>query len=165
VSTLEQRVRRAAESILENESLTAGLDDTTAHELLDWGIACAEAIAQETAGLNDDEAEAAMSPRLRATRRLMRRVRGWVVNRQEIEAGAGAELLSEIIEQAATIYQNFVPPDDHQREVFEGEWLNLADDPPQMIVRLRTFIEGAGTDSTTNPGGENDQEIGEFQEI
>jgi hypothetical protein len=165
VSNLEQRVRRAAESILENESLTAGLDDTTAKELLDWGIACAEAIAQETAGLNDDEAEAVISPRLRATRGLMRRVRQWVVNRQEMEAEAGAELLSEVIEQAAIIYQDFVPPDDDQREVFEGEWLNLADDPPQMIVRLRMFIEGTGIESTSNPGGENDQEIGEFQEI
>jgi hypothetical protein len=165
VSTLEQRVRRAAESILENESLTAGLDDEAAQRLLDWGVACAEAIAQETASLNDDEAEAAMSPRLRATRRFMRRVRGWVVKRQEMEADASAELLSEIIEQAAIMYQDFMPPDDHQREVLENEWLNLADDPAQMIVRLRMFIEGAGIDSTANPGGENDQEIGEFQEI
>jgi hypothetical protein len=165
VSILEQRVRYAAESILENESLTAGLDDTTAKKLLDWGVACAEAIAQETAGLNDDGAEAAISDRLRATRGLMRQVRRWVVNRQEMDTEVGAKLLSEIIAQAATVYQHFVPPDDEQRDVFWSEWLNLADDPPQMIVRLRMFIEGTRGDSTANPGGENDQEVGKFQKI
>jgi hypothetical protein len=162
VSILEQRVRRAAESILENESLTAGLDDATAKELLDWGVACAEAIAQETAGLDDDEAEIVIEPRLRATRGLMRRVRQWVVNRHEMDPEAGVELMSEIIEQAAIIYQDFMPPDDNQREVFGRQWLDLANDPSRIIFCLRSLLEGAGGDSTTSPGGENDQEVGEF---
>jgi hypothetical protein len=165
VGNLEQRVRRAAESILENESLTDGLDDVTAKELLDWGVACAEAVAQESADLDDDEAEAVMSPRLRATRGLMRRVRQWVVNRHEMDPEAGSEMVSEIIEHAAIIYPDFVPPGEDQREVFGRQWLNLADDPSHMIVCLRSLLEGAGGDSTTSPGGENDQEVGEFQEI
>jgi len=42
---LEQRASRAAESILEDESLTSDLDDVAAKVLLDWGLACAKAIA------------------------------------------------------------------------------------------------------------------------
>lgn len=162
MSKLEQRIRRAAESILENESLTAGLDDATAKVLLDWGVACAEAIAQGTAGLSDNEAEAVMSPRLGATRRLMRQVRRWVVNRLEMDSEASARLLAEILEQAAIAYPGFGPPDDNQRDLFLDQWPGLADDPPQMIDRLRMLIESARDASTTNPGGRDDQEIQEI---
>jgi hypothetical protein len=51
---LEQRVSRVAESILDNERLTADLDDSATKELLDWGLAAAKQIAQGTADVDDD---------------------------------------------------------------------------------------------------------------
>jgi hypothetical protein len=47
---VSQRIERAAESILENERLTADLDDAAAQVLIDWGLACAELIAGSTDG-------------------------------------------------------------------------------------------------------------------
>src|SRR5688572_25216606 len=70
---LEKRIRMAAESILENESLRDGLDDQTASALLDWGIARAKQIASLTADIQDeDEAEQASYPRMRALRQMLR---------------------------------------------------------------------------------------------
>lgn len=69
---LEKRIRMAAESILENESLREGLDDQGASALLDWGVSRAKLIAAETEDLVDeDEAEQAAYPRMRALRQVL----------------------------------------------------------------------------------------------
>lgn len=152
VDELTQRVNRVVESILENERLTADLDDEAAKALLDWGITCAEMIVHSTAGLNDSEAEEVMSPRLRATRRLMRRVNKWVANRPEMDAEANAVSLTGIIEQAAIIYgEDFMPPNDDQRDAFLRQ--HLAGPSLPMIVNLRKLVEGSGDNSTTSLGG------------
>lgn len=154
VDELAQRVNRAAESILENERLTADLDDEAAKVLLDWGITCAEMIAHSTTGLNDSEAAKVMSPRLRATRRLMRLVNRWVANRPEMDAEASAASLNRIIEQAAIIYgEDFMPPNDDRRDAFLRQHFDLAEHPLQMIVNLRMLIENSGDNSTTSLGG------------
>jgi hypothetical protein len=142
MNDLEQRKRRVAEGILENERLTADLDDTAAEALLDWGIACAKLVAQSTADLDDSQAEEAMYPRLRATRRLMRLVNKWITNWLEPDAEGNTGLLGEIIEQAAIIYgETFNPPQDDRRVAFEEQSLELADRPPQLIMKLRTLVE------------------------
>ena len=141
---LEQRASRAAESILENESLTSDLDDVAAKVLLDWGLACAKAIAQSTAGLDDAQAGEVMSSRLRATRRLMRSVNKWIANRQEMDAEAKTKRLNRVIEQASIIHgAEFSAP--------TGEWcdaflrrIERVDDPAQMITDLREFVESLG---------------------
>jgi hypothetical protein len=154
VDELSRRIRRASESILENESLTAGLDDPAAQALLDWGLACAERVAESTALLTDEDARAAMSPRLRATRRLMRRVREWIVHRAELGPTAAAQLLAEIVEQATLIDPGFTPPDDDRRAVFLRHW--QGHDSPQMIADLCAFIQGAGDAATIDPGETHD---------
>ena len=75
------RSRRAVESLLENESLTSSLDDAAAQVLLKWGTDCAKLIVSSTAGLDAASAEDAMYPRMRALRRLMRRVNKWAARR------------------------------------------------------------------------------------
>jgi hypothetical protein len=158
MSEWKKRAARAAESILENESLTADLDDTAAKVLLDWGIACAELVAKETAGLDDQEAEQVIDSKLRAVRHLMRRVSKWAANQQDMEAQAGSELLDEIIERAAAIYPHFTPPDGKRRDMFLKDhirkgrsWLSRfwerrfgkprLQDPTQIVVDLRRIIE------------------------
>lgn len=152
-----RRVKRAAESILENEALTADLDDVAAKVLLDWGGACAKMIAQSTAGLNNIEAEDAMSPRLRATRRLMRLVNRWVSKRQQRDTEGSATALTKIIEQAAIIYgEDFTPPSDDRRDAFLRQ--SLTAPPPQIIRDLRALIENLDSNSAINTGGTDGQE-------
>ena len=93
-----------------------------------------------------------MSPRLRAMRRLMRRVNRWDANRPEMDAGGNAVSLTRIIEQAAIIYgKDFTPPNDDQRDAFVRQ--HLAGPSLPMIVNLRKLVEGSGDNSTTSLGG------------
>jgi hypothetical protein len=155
----QQRVNRAAESILENERLAADLDDASAQVLIDWGVACAERIARSTAGLNEAEAEDAMHPRLRATRRLMRRVNSWVADRRTMDAATGAASLDEISALAEIIYgDDYVPPSQARRDAFLRLHFEYADDPQQLITQLRDLFESSSDASSANRGGKDDQE-------
>ena len=137
-----QRLKRAADNILENERLTSELDDAAAQVLLDWGVACAEEIARSTAGLKGSKVEEAMSPRLRATRRLMRRVSKWVANRRTMDGERSGELLSQISEQAEIIYgEGFAAPDTDQRDILLRLPFVYADEPQQMIADLRQTLD------------------------
>lgn len=149
---LAKRVNRTAASILENEPLTADLDDPAAQVLLDWGVACAETIAQCTAGLDDTEAEDAMYPRLRAMRRLMRQVNRWT-----LDAEASAGLLAQMVEQAAIIYgDDFAPPSHERQDAFLRLQFEFADDPQQMIANLRELLEGPHATLAVDGEGEDD---------
>ena len=117
---LQRRFERAAEGILENERLTAGLDDEAAAVLIDWGLSWAGVIVIATAGMPDSEAEELLSPRLKANRRLMRYVNRWVTDDVDVpekklsgqnpcltpysvrrnRQTAGAERLEKIYQQA-----------------------------------------------------------------
>ena len=100
---LEKRIRMAAESILENETLREGLEDEAASALLDWGLACAKQIAAETAGLEDDtDAEEAVHPRMRALRGILRAVASlYAENAQALERET---CLQEIADQVSLVY-------------------------------------------------------------
>ncbi|MEW6406151.1 MAG: hypothetical protein AB1649_30570, partial [Chloroflexota bacterium] len=134
---IKERIDKAAESILENEDLTADLDDAAAQALLDWGIACAKRIAQNTLGLDDMEAEEAMYQPMRATRRLMRAVNNWA-SRHEILGDRGrAEELEKIIEQAGAIYGGeYAPPASDQQSAFLAQSSESIADIPQWIAQL-----------------------------
>jgi len=150
---VSQRIERAAEGILENERLTADLDDAAAQVLLDWGLACAELIAGSTDGLSDSDAEEVMSPRLRATRRLMRGVNEWVAGQADRSPEGGAELLAQIIEQAEVIYgDGFIPPDDDRREAFLARHSRRAENSAQSIEELRKLLENPTGISLTDQG-------------
>ena len=138
-----QRISRVAESILENERLTSDLDDSAAKELLDWGLNVARQIVQGTAGEDDDEAaEQAMYPRLRATRRMMRAVNRWIANQQKGDAEGRDKALNNILEQASVTYgRPFAAMDDDQRATVSRVQLEYASDPPQMIAHLRELFE------------------------
>lgn len=150
---LEHRIAQAVESILENESLTADLDDAAAKELLDWGTACARRIARDTVGLGNMDADESMSPRLRAVRRLMRQINGWIARQTEMDAEARVSSLAQVVEQAVIIYETgFTPPALQVRDAFLQQQLG---DPAQMIADLRKLIEDS---IFSNGGGKNGQD-------
>ncbi len=138
----EERIRRAGESILENESLTADLDDAAAKELVAWAVACAEMIAAGTAGMGQPAAEQAMYPRMRATRKLMRAVDRWLPQRGQMDWEGNRRSLEEVIELAAVIYGGiFSPPDDVRRSEFLCQ--SLLTPAPQVVTGLRRLLEGS----------------------
>jgi hypothetical protein len=140
---LGKRISRVAESLLENERLTSDLDDSAAKVLLDWGLSVGRQIVQGTADVDDDEqADQAMYPRLRATRRLMRAVNLWIANQREGDIENRDKAFNSILEQASVIYgRSFDALDDEQRAALANKQSEFADDPPQMIAHLRELFE------------------------
>lgn len=144
---LSKRNARAAESILENERLTADLNDDAASVLLKWGLACAENIVQDTSGMNDLQAEEVMYRPMRALRRMMRAVNKWVNRYDTYSAEDHAESLERIITQARLIYgEDYTPPDDDQQREFQMRLDELRANIPNMITQLRTFVENRASD-------------------
>ena len=106
-----------------------------------------------------------MSPRLRATRQLMRSANRWIAGRREMDAEEKAASLARIIEQAAIIYDRDLALSDYvQRQVFLGQSLDPVSDPLQSIASLRTFIEDLDHGLTmSNP--ENRQDLPGSQDL
>jgi len=112
MSLVEKRVQRAVESVLENEGLLGGLDEAAASALQDWGIKNVKKIAEKTGDLDDERAEEAMYPKMKASRSLMRAIRVWVQTESEASAEERAQLWAKIEKKAQDLY---------------GEELNLPD--------------------------------------
>jgi hypothetical protein len=135
---ISARQRRAAERILENESIREGIDDSGASALLNWGVECAKRIVGDTADLDDeDEAEEASYPRMRALRQLLEDVKSLV--RPELLPSEGETLLEEIIEFASAIYG----PDAQLPEHINWDVVNnsSASDNGEKINGLRALLE------------------------
>ena len=132
------RQRMAAESILENESIREGIDDSGASALLNWGVDCAKCIAGETAGLDDDdEAEEASYPRMRALRQMLDDVKS--LYRPDLQPSEGRPLLAEIMEFASVVYgPNVQLP---QRIYWNSFVVTLTGEPGEKINNLRALIE------------------------
>jgi hypothetical protein len=141
--TLRRRIDRVAESLLENESLTEGLDDEAANALIEWGLACSKEIALRTAGLDDAEAEATMYPGLRATRRLMRSVERWVPNRAALDVSQNQASLGKIVREAEGVYgARFSAPDIDRQTAFLRQSQTAT--PEQVVKDLRALFEKPG---------------------
>ena len=135
----QERIQRAAESILENEALTADLDDEAAKVLLDWGVARAQQIAADTAAMNDVAAEEAMYQSMRTLRKMLRAINKWA-NAPE-ENG-----LQKIIEQARVTYgSEYIAPDPDQGAQFMDQVDQWSGNLPEMIRQLRNFVENQTT--------------------
>ena len=140
-----RRISRVAESILDNESLTSDLDDSAAKELLEWGLSVARQIVQGTADMeNDEQAEQAMLPRLRATQRLMRAVNRWIASQREGDTEGRDQAFSSILEQASIVYGRPIAAiDDNRPTSFSSVQSEQGGDPPNIIAHLRQLIERA----------------------
>jgi hypothetical protein len=136
---LDKRIDRVVTGLLENESLTADLDDATADDLLQWAIACAKSVAQDTAGLDDVAAEEAMYPRLRAARRMVRHVNRLAAQWEQMNEVTRPALLEKIFDQAAIAYGSRVS----LSSTIVQQTANLSSDPRQAIHQLRSLIEGS----------------------
>jgi hypothetical protein len=135
---LATRQRLAAESLLENEALRGGLDEAGDAALLNWALTCAEKIIGATAEIeDDDEAEEASYPRMRAMRQMLEQVKS--LYRPELEPAEGRALLAEIVGLAATVYG---PAAELPKRIFWKVFVaTLEGDSGQKINALRAFFE------------------------
>lgn len=135
MDAISQRTQRAIESLLENESLTADLDDQAANTLLDWGSTLARQAAQSTSRLEDEHAEVVLSDKMRAVRLIMRYAGKWAADPEQGTA------LEKVFAQAAEIYgESFLSPSAEQVEALQlttGE----TEQASKRITLLRQLIE------------------------
>ena len=95
---LEKRLKLATSSILENEQLTADLDDEAADQLLQWGLALAEKIVMTTEDLPDEQVEDATYTPMRALRKMLRAVNNWASSHDD-------QQLARVLEQANVVHE------------------------------------------------------------
>ena len=136
MTDIQARLQRAAESILDNEALSADLDDEAANVLLDWGVALAQQIASETIELDDATAEEMIYQPMRALRKMLRAV-------NQLALAPNEEGLTKIISQAESVYGiAYVLPDEDQHAQWMQQIYLLGDNPTKIICELRDLIEG-----------------------
>jgi len=151
---LDLRVQQATESLLENESLTADLDDEAAKVLIDWGLDRATEIAARTGRMNDSLAHDYLVPRLKAVRRMLRATNRWISDQSHQESKL--DQLGKIFRQATVVYDRVGPEEDAfdpegvagQTWFSELEWRTLfteasqiSGEPAEMINALRQITE------------------------
>lgn len=132
---IQARMQRATESILENEALTADLDDEAAQVLLDWGVTLTQRIVSETLELDEAAAEEATYQPMRALRKMLRKINNWAGDPDH----SGLE---EILEQAAITYgAGYAPPGSEILAQFGNQVHITTQNPAENIRQLRTFID------------------------
>jgi hypothetical protein len=151
------RVEKAANNILGDERLTAGLDDEVADFLLDWGLALAKAAAADTGDLNDEDAKEIMEPRIRATKRLLRYVNYWLHNGEVWDRIEKEDTLTKIFTFARLSYGNDLVDEiitneeesaDPGLEAFLSQAVRLVGNSIEAVNELRQLIEGDGQELT-----------------
>lgn len=100
---LDQRVRRFAEQILSDESLTDELDDVPAQKLLHWGLKVSEQIVRQTGHLDDQMAEEFLYTPTVTLRRLLRAINKLAGMTASLSPEEVAEQLGAILGYAAEI--------------------------------------------------------------
>ncbi|HKJ28230.1 MAG TPA: hypothetical protein VJ965_11375 [Anaerolineales bacterium] len=132
---LNKRLRRKMEGLYENEALTDELDDESADVFLKWASDRVESIVKSTADLDDDQAEEAMYPRMRALRKMSR-----YVNRLARGTEDQIRTLQKIVIQAREIYgDSFSEPDLEKVSAL----LQTHQGEPKVIVQtLQQLFEG-----------------------
>ena len=132
---VHKRVRRIQEDILGNEALGGGsLDESSASELLSWGLKSAEGIASATEGLDDESAELSMADRLKALRKLMKHLGRLLGEAKDLDLEGRLWLWDSVQKQVRLLYGEgvqFPPLEGVMGRLSQGE------SPAQIIASLR----------------------------
>lgn len=133
MDVLGNRIRRVVESVLENEGLVEGLDQAAAEALQQWTIGVVTQIVEGTADLDDQAAEQAMYPRLRAARRLTRAIRVWMLHQAESTPEERLLLWNKVAARVRSLYGLRVMLPDPA--AFQGAA------PSDFIENLRAWLD------------------------
>lgn len=119
------------DSLLENEALTADLEDDSADALLNWGMDHVRLIHRMAT--EQPAPEEFVATQMKSTRKWMRAVNRWVPARAEKDAAENAAALEEILTLAG------VNASAEQQTAFLKE--HLAASPVEFITQLSKFSE------------------------
>jgi len=128
---MPSQLQAALESLLENESLTADLDDDAAKVLLNWGMSHVRLIHRLAVDAPDPEGY--LYEQMRATRKWMRAVNKWTTSRAGKDDAGHLAALGDIL-----TFAGIDPASERQTEFLRA---NLSAPAPEFIARLRTFCE------------------------
>jgi len=141
ISDFARREQLAVERLLEDERLTANLDDAAATVLLDWGVRQTKEIVADTTTLTNEEAEAAMYPRLRGLRTVMRYANNWFGKRGTADLEKNQQLIEKIVVKTAVIHPaTFTPADETDQLLFARE-TNARSDQTQLVNIFCAWID------------------------
>ncbi|NIW44116.1 MAG: hypothetical protein GWN14_04575 [candidate division Zixibacteria bacterium] len=134
-SRIEKRLQREIENLYANEGLTRDLNDSSARILLELLEEQVRTIVNNTADLEDADAEEAMYPRLKAMRRMAR-----YINQSVREDADSFDLAGKIVDQAKVLYgEAYV-------EQLENKIQSLLafprTEPGVLILTLKQLLEG-----------------------
>jgi hypothetical protein len=138
---IRARVQRIIEEMMGNEALLEMLETDAATEMLNWGIATAKSLVQETRGLDDFAADLAILPRLKAVRQTMRSVGNWAAGKY-VDPASRVELRDKLLENFKLIFggEARLPTPEKMDEL-----LNHVDDksntPHQLILKLKQSLD------------------------
>ncbi len=128
----------AIESILENASLTADLDDEAADALIEWGISCVRKVYLDAAGREDTEDF--VYQQMRAIRKMMRAINKWAARRGESDLEQEAAAFEKLLERISKACGCLLPPmTGEQKRAFIEQ--HHAASPRQTIVDLRNLCQ------------------------
>jgi hypothetical protein len=149
----------AAEVILASSSLTDGLSDDEARPLIAWGLAQAQAAAQEmaaaglvTAGLPGDDAHNSVADRLTPVRRIMKGVTRLASERHELSPQDLFEELQYLLELARGLPQ---PPAWDKPEIPLAELAGLQTglDNAAFVQAILGLLESPPSGKDSRPQG------------
>lgn len=138
------RIERVLEEMTGNESLLEMLDTEAATEVLNWGIATAKSLLNQTQELDDFAADLAILPRLKAIRQSMRSIGNWAAGKYT-DVASRIQLRDKLLENFKVIFgeRSRLPSADKLDAV-----LNRVDDktntPNQLILKLKRLLEETG---------------------
>jgi hypothetical protein len=101
--SLEDRARRAAAQLQEDESLTEDMDDAEAGRLLDWGATLSRYLVGRTAELDDAQAEELLEAQLGSLRRAIRKIGKLIGLLPDAPPEMAAARLMEALDHAAQL--------------------------------------------------------------
>lgn len=137
---IKKRLEREIEGLYGNEALTSDLDDSSARQFLNWAEDRIRKIVEKTAELDDQSAEEAMYPKLKAVRRMARYINGAARGQADQD-----DLIEKILTQAREIYGSaFQEPDSQQLALLQSV---SKSEPSVFLHTLRHIFEG-DTDGT-----------------
>ncbi|MCP4142189.1 MAG: hypothetical protein GY755_18245 [Chloroflexi bacterium] len=149
MDAISHRIKKVAESVLENEALIGSLDRSAADVLQGWGVKHATRAAEDTHSLDDESAEKAMYPQLKASRRLLRAIRVWLEHEKEATAEERQKLWAKVEKRAQGLYGDAISlPSPSQ---FSGKR------PVEFIENLREWLEGDTQEAEVEKNAKKDK--------
>jgi hypothetical protein len=147
---IETRIENAIEEITGNESLLEMLDTDAATEMLAWGKKLVNRVVKQTKGLEDEAAEQALLPRLKAIRQTMRNAGNWAAGKYA-DPASRVPLRDKLLHDFRTIYGDDAKlPTTDEMDALLNEADNQQKDPHQLIFKLKALLNDSEPGDTNN---------------